>query len=295
MIDLVQELNERIKALAGDWSKYTVVGSFLLYVAGYLALRFHLTAIGIGTDLAVLDERYLSAGARFLVYFVSSIPSVVFVALPAAVVAWALSRLVPAETRANIYRASIRPVGLPLAGIVFSVIIIQLLMRKCFLVSNLLLAPSLPAEPPWLMGLLLDDELMPLFFSLLVAVCGVPIAILLALRGTPMPGRAAVFARGLLAFLAAVQLLFLPIIFGILIADKTFARVASLGETPLEAGCDAWLAWEGKEGVTFLVRSQDRRRRSLITLPREKVKKMEITGFDPIIPALFKTQQGSTR
>ena len=65
MEGVLQELNERIKALSGDWSKYTVVGSFLLYVVGYLALRFHLTAIGVGTDLAVLDERYLFTGANF--------------------------------------------------------------------------------------------------------------------------------------------------------------------------------------------------------------------------------------
>ena len=77
MADLLHELNERVKALGGDWGKYTLVGSFLLYVVGYLTLRFHLTAIGIGTDLAVLDERYLFTGARFLVYLVSAVPSIV--------------------------------------------------------------------------------------------------------------------------------------------------------------------------------------------------------------------------
>jgi hypothetical protein len=294
MADLLQELNERIKALGGDWTKYTVVGSFLLYVAGYLALRFHLAAIGIGTDLAVLDERYLFTGARFLVYFVSSVPIIVLLGLPVAALAWALSRLLPAKVRAKIYAKAIPPpTALALAGIAFTVIMIQFVMRQCFFVSDLLLAPSLPAQPAWIFGLLLDDQLMPLFFSALVASCAVPLAILLALRETPMPGRAASFARGLLGFLAAVQVLLLPINYGILIADKSFARVASLGGTPLEAGEEAWLAWEGRDGVTFLVRRQENRR-SLVTLPRADVKKMEINGFDRIVPALFGTQRRST-
>ena len=295
MADLLQELNERIKALGGDWTKYTVVGSFVLYVAGYLALRFHLAAIGIGTDLAVLDERYLFTGARFLVYFVSSVPIIVLLGLPFAALGWGLSRLLPSKVRVKIRAKTIPPpAGLVLAGIVFTVIMVQFVMRQCFFVSDLLLAPSLPAEPAWLFGLLLDDRLMPLFFSALVASCGVPLAILLSVRETPMPGGAAIFARGLLGFLAAVQVLLLPINYGILIADKSFARVATLGGTPLEAGAEAWLAWEGKDGVTFLVRGQEGNRRSLVTLPRADIKKMDIIGFDRIVPALFGTQRRST-
>src|SRR5262249_3798396 len=99
MADILAELNERIKALGGDWAKYAVVGSFLLYVAGYLALRFHLTVIGVGTDLAVLDERYLFTGARFFVYLVSAVPNVVLVTLPVAAVVWAAYKLVPEAVR----------------------------------------------------------------------------------------------------------------------------------------------------------------------------------------------------
>lgn len=50
-----QELINKIKELSGSWSAFTVLGSFVLYVFGYLSLRFHLTALGAGTDLAVLD------------------------------------------------------------------------------------------------------------------------------------------------------------------------------------------------------------------------------------------------
>ena len=100
--DLLHELDERVKSLAGNWSKYTIVGTFLLYVVGYLTLRFHLTAIGIGTDLAVLDERYLFTGARFLVYLVSAVPNIVLLALPFAALAWVVHRLTPPGARAAI-------------------------------------------------------------------------------------------------------------------------------------------------------------------------------------------------
>jgi hypothetical protein len=100
-----------------------------------------------------------------------------------------------------------------------------------------------------------------------------------------------VFAQSLLSFLAAVQVLLLPINYGVLIADKSFARVTSLADRPLGEGEDAWLVWEGKEGVTFLIRNGEQKR-ALITLPRGDVKKTEIIGFDRILPLLFGERKG---
>jgi hypothetical protein len=285
--DLLQDLSERIKALAGDWTKYTIVGSFLLYLVGYLALRFHLTTLGISTDLAVLDERYLFAGARFFVYLVSSVPNIVLVALPIALVAWAAFKFLPDAIGARVEAWITQPTGLTVFGLVFAVVAIQFVMRQCFVFSDLLLAESLPAEPAWLVKLLLDDRLMPLYFSLLTALCAVTLAILVALRKAELQGAAIRFGWALLAFLAAVQILLLPINYGVLIIDKTLPRVAGLGDKPLAEGEEAWLVWEGKDGVTFLVR-KDRARRALVTLPRAELKRTEIIGFDRILPKLFR-------
>jgi hypothetical protein len=290
--DVLHDLSERVKALGSDWTKYTVVGSFLLYVVGYLSLRFHLTAIGIGTDLAVLDERYLFAGARFLVYLVSSVPNIVLVALPLAVMFWVVCKLLPEAARASARAWIMQPTRLAVFGIVFAVIMIQLVMRQCFVFSDLLLANALPTEAAWLVKLLLDDGRIHLYFSLMVAACAVPLAILVALRKREAQGGSAAFTRGLLAFLAAVQVLLLPINYGVLIADKVMPRVAAIGDKPLADGEDAWLVWEGKEGVTFLHRSREQKRRALVTLPRTKIERMEILGFDRILPTLFGTQKG---
>lgn len=291
MADLLQDLSERVKALGSDWTKYAVVGSFLLYAVGYLSLRFHLSAIGIGTDLAVLDERYLFAGARFLVYLVSSVPKIVLIALPVALIFWAMCKLLAEAGRARARAWIMQPTRLTVFGIVFAVVAIQFVMVQCFVFTDLLLAPTLRG-PAWLVGLLLDGRLMPLWFSSMVAACAVPIAILVALRNGEDRGGLAAFAGGLLAVLAAVQVLLLPVNYGVLIADKVLPRVAMIGDKPVADGEDAWLVWEGKDGVTFLHRSQDRKRRALVTLPRAKVERIEILGFDRIIPELFGTQQG---
>jgi hypothetical protein len=292
MADLIRELSERVKALGSDWTRYTVVGSFVLYVLGYLSLRFHLTAIGIGTDLAVLDERYLFTGARFLVYLVSAVPSIVMLALPLAGLFWVASRLLPKAVRASFSAWVQQPTRLALGGIIFAVLMIQLLMRQCFLFSDLLLAPALPAEPAWLVRLLLDGQFMPLYFTLLLLACLVSLAILALLRSAGAGSALATFTRALLVFLTAVQLLLLPVNYGVLIVDKVMPRVAAIGDKALLEGEDAWLVWEGKEGVTYLYRSQDRKRRTLVTIPRAKVERTEILGFDSILPKLFKTQEG---
>lgn len=283
MTEVLQDFTDRVKALGSDWTKYSVVGSFVLYVLGYLALRFHLTAIGVGTDLSVLDERYLFTGARFAVYLVAAVPSILLVAAPLAVVAWGISE-VPGVRRALVRWWLAAPAAFGLFAIVFAVVAIQFVMRQCFVIANLLLAPALPAQPAWLVGLLLDDGLMPLYFSGLVAACAVPLIALAALRNVEGHGGLPI-VKGLLAFLTAVQLLLLPINYGVLIVDKTLPRVAAVGDKAMAAGDEAWLVWEGKDGVTYLVRSANGKR-VLVTVPRADVKRTEIVGFDRIVPAL---------
>jgi hypothetical protein len=288
--DLLHEVNERIKMLGGDWSKYTVVASFFLYVQGYLALRFHLTTIGVGTDLAVLDERYLFTGAKFLVYLASAVPNIILIGLPVMALAWAVHYVSSEHLRSSVCMWLMRPPRLALFGILFAVFMIQFVMRQCFLLSDLLLARNLPS-PSWLAWLALNDRWMPLYFTGLVAGCALSLTMLLSLRAKAVHGTLDVFARGVLAFLVAVQVLLLPINYGVLIVDKSLARVASIGDKAVGAGEEAWLVWEGKEGVTFLIRNGEQKR-ALITLPRGDVKKTEIIGFDRILPVLFGEANG---
>jgi hypothetical protein len=291
MTGFLDTLQEKVKALGSSWTAYTAVGSFVLYVFGYLATRFHLTALGVGTDLAVLDERYIFTGARFLVYLVSAMLNVVLIALILSGLGYLFYRLLPMGVRSRIFswwqRCQSRYELLSIVGIIVSVLMIQLVMKKCFFFNNLLVAQNLP-DPAWLARLLFNEERMLHYFSGLVAGTAVPAAVLLALRKAPTATGRLLFLKRLLAFLVVVQFLFLPVNYGSLIVDKALPRVSNLGGvTPLAVGEEAWLAWEGKEGVTYLVRNKYGYSRSLVTLPRSEVKKTEIIRYDAIFPLLF--------
>jgi hypothetical protein len=89
----------------------------------------------------------------------------------------------------------------------------------------------------------------------------------------------------------------LPVNYGILIADKTIPKVANLGDQkPLKVGEEAWLVWEGKDGVTYLVRSRQasKEERTLITIPRSDVKETRIIAYDPILRVLFAERASQT-
>ena len=331
-----QDLGERAKALAGSWPSYAALGSFALYLLGYLALRFHLTVLGVGTDLAVLDERYLFAGTKFLIYLVTTVPIAIMLGLVlmavvvlVAAVLYLTSRLLSSATRGKIPRMnwgrarswanSASPAALAVAGVAVSLMLIQLVMRHCFNFSNLLLADNL-REPDWVGSLFSDngDGLLrsillneggnlpqALYFSGLVAGLALSTVLLSAAwsrrqrivtadpEGTSAQRRQPRALMALLLFLVAVQFLLLPVNYGVLIMDKVLPRVSDLGGMErLTEGQQAWLVWEGNEGMTYLVRSSEPTgtRRKLVTLPRKDVKRTEIVQYDPILRCLFVDQ-----
>ena len=111
---------------ATRWATFTGICSFVLYFFGYLTLRFHLNSFGVDTDLAVLDERYLFAGAQFLVYFATALP----VAIPFFLLGhWIL-------WKRRIERWPNRAI---VAGIIGSFVMIQFVIRQCYFFTNLLL------------------------------------------------------------------------------------------------------------------------------------------------------------
>jgi hypothetical protein len=295
---------EKIKSLVGSWPGYVALGSFVLYVMGYLSLRFHLTALGIGTDLNVIDERYVFAGAKFLVYFFSCAPILILLILTLIAIPYLPYRLLPVRFRSKIKTIPSgfwkkvgpwwsNPNRLALAGIILSVILIQFVMRQCFLFSNLLLASNL-SGPCWLRWLLLDDggAMQALYFSGLEAGTALAAFFFVSANRQVEQTDLSKFLTVVLGCLVGIQFLFLPINYGILISDKTLPRVADLGGQAELIDQDAWLVWEGTEGITYLVQShnQTENTRKLITLLRKDVKRTEIIRYDPILRTLFAAQ-----
>ena len=83
----------RLQSVGLHWGTWTLIGSFVLYVLGYLTIRFHLSVLAAGTDLEIIDERYLFAGAKFVVYLVSAGVTLLLLLLVPAALAYGAYRL----------------------------------------------------------------------------------------------------------------------------------------------------------------------------------------------------------
>ena len=91
-----------------------------------------------------------------------------------------------------------------------AVIAIQFVMRQCFFVSNLLLAPTLPSPPAVAGPPALQRSADAALLDSLVVMGGVSLAILFLIRKAEPIGLTGL-GRALLAFLALVQILLLPV------------------------------------------------------------------------------------
>ena len=289
----LSELAPRLKSVFGNWSAYLLVGSFFLYVLGYLVLRFHMTALGIGADLTIVDERYLFAGAQFVVYLIAVLVSVFFIAFVAAVLLYPLYRLAkrlrPDSKQKGEFQSTYL---LPMLAIICALVMIQLVTRKLFLFSDLLFSSRRDIqETSWLAGLFLPEgsSMLELYFLGLVAACVVTTAILLlALYQGPVSARLRI-VLGALGFLVLVQWLMVPINYGYMVVNKTLPRVASIDNSlPLEPGTRAWLAWQSNDSLTYFVLRCDggNPERSLVTIRRKDGARIEIVGYDQILDLL---------
>lgn len=285
MQSIGKNIADQFKAYAVNWAAYSAFGSFLLYLIGYLVTRFELTMLGVARNLDVLEERYFFAGAKFLVYLLATIPSLLLLLLVPAALVWLLARLLPAPVRSRLH--AIRSNTFYFAGILCAVVVIQFVARQCFVFNNLLLAHTLPG-PAWLQAVLLDDQdqIAPLFFAGLVAAAALTAALLFAgNRRAPAENNRS-FLAPLLALLLALELLLLPINYSILITHKTFARVAETSATPERR---TWLIWENNDAVTlFVLSGASLDDRALVTVDAKKTDaESRIVAYDPLLRILF--------
>src|SRR4051812_29382925 len=94
MDEVWKAITDRLKLFKEHWATYSVVGTALLYLLGYLITRFQLTMLGVGTGLDVLEEQYFYAGARFAVYLLgAALPSLVLILLLVGLLAWVFLKL----------------------------------------------------------------------------------------------------------------------------------------------------------------------------------------------------------
>jgi hypothetical protein len=297
MADLWSEFTEKLGGLAGRWTAYAAFGSFLLYLFGYLTLRFQLSTFGVATNLDIFDEKYLFAGCRFLVYLVSSVPNILIVVLILAALGYIPYRLIPLSVkealRKRIADWSAKPIHLPLLGIVLAVVFIQFASRKCFVFGNVLLRKHLPDE--WLSSVLLTNEArLSLYFSALLAGTLLTGVILLLIQhGGASINPLSRILTVLLIFLFAVEFLLLPANYGVLVSTQELPRIVEgggAGNSP--AGLTSWLVWESKDALIYFVRGPEDQR-MLVTVPRKDTR-ISVVAYDNIFCVLFGANQAGS-
>lgn len=260
-------------------SAVATLGSASAYGVGYLSVRFKLTALGLGTDLDVLDERYLFEGLKFAVFLGASLPPLAASFLVLAGLFLGVRRAA-SSARAAVgrwWQDSMLPL---LFGIIVSLGLIQFVLRQCFLFDNLLLRESLP-DPGWYRTLLTSagGGGVQLFFLGALVGLAVPLAILLSVRSWSALSFSRRACVGMLITLLVVQALLLPVNYGILTGVRFIPRLAPRsGPTP-DSKKPTWLIWEGAK-TTYL--TGDDRGPKLVTVPAESTGTVTIEAFDTL-------------
>ncbi len=266
-------LLDKAGSFLGKWTSYAAFGTFVLYLLGYLTMRFHFYSFGIFAELAVLDERYLFAGAQFLVYLAGTIPILAVVALIVRLLDKLVARWSLRQRVVDFFAVGNR---LAIWGVLLSVAVIQFVSRQCYAFSNLLLRNELP-PPVWLHCVLLDEAggLQQIYFALLTIGALVAAWMARAAWSRSVPTR----WPALLALLAGIQFLFLPVNFGILVANKELPSIET------DAG-PRWLVWTDEKSVTFLERAGNGER-FLIVERKDDVKTLRTSAPESILNELF--------
>jgi hypothetical protein len=288
MADVSNGWSDKLGNIAGKWTVYSAAGTFFLYLFGYLALRFQLSAYGVATNLDAFDEKYLFAGCRFLVFLSMTLPSILMILAIVLLPLYCGYRIAPASLRLRLNAWAShwfsRPYMLRLVGCLMALLLIQFVLRQCVLLSNVLLRERLPDY--WIASVLLaGDNGQLLYFMGLVLGTGLSVVVLgYALRVAPPPGVLSTFLTALLVFLVVLEFLLLPVNYGILVGSTWLPRVSQI-ENPakLASGTSAWLVWESKEALTYLVCENNSR--TLISIPK-KENRVSIVGYDAIFAAV---------
>ena len=267
-----------------DLSTYTAIATTAVYLFGYLALRFHLTVLGVFTELGVLDERYLFAGAHFVVFLAAMIPALALFALPVGALAWLMWRRMPALHKR--IAALFRNAGLLVwTSLVLAIVAIEFLMSACLPLHDLPFGGR--PEPPWLFDLLQNpNPISRTLFFLGLTVCAMAVcAPVIAASRLPLETWGLKVLFGAAVLLATITVLLVPVNFGVVVMPYSMGRVEAMGKVPIPAGQRAWLLWEGKEWMTYFLESGGRRK--LVAVPTKEIDRIEVNGSDSLFDIMY--------
>ena len=104
-----------------------------------------------------------------------------------------------------------------------------------------------------------------------------------ALRVPPPPGGISALSPALAGVSGCGRFLLLPVNYGILVASVSLPRVSQIeNRAKLASGSSAWLVWESKESLTYLVCENNSR--TMISIPK-KESRVPLIGWENIFQA----------
>ncbi len=268
------------REIVDKWAGPAGLGSFVLYLLGYLSFRFHFSALGLPFEWNVIDERYFFAGARAAVNLAAALPLglglLILTYLP---LSWLWCRL-GGDSWPFFRRASNRAA----VSVLFCLLALSAVFFACL---DLLPLSSNAAKGTWLSGKFLahmkagesgwPDALLG-FEIFLLGVAGALYRWSESQTLDPWPG----FLRTANAGLLILMILLLPVNYGIVTERYTGFPAQKIGEEAVGEGRHAWLVSESKEWLHYM--TAQGKARTFVSVPAAGLKRLELGPPENLIP-----------
>ena len=300
-----QPFGKKLLGLAKDGSIGSAAVVFLIYICGYLSLRFRLLLLGAAMDFGAFSERVFYAGAMFLIYTALTLSSVLLIVLLPALGIRLISRWLwfkrmrksahdpglatndpgLAERTTSAISRMIRaaPYECCLTTLVLGFAFVQFFLRKILSFQAILLHPSgLSGVFDFLVrACVLDKEA---YYVLLLLALVLASGLFILLRKNMPNTLASKWLLRILFFGICVQAAFIPIHHGGLVVAQSFSRLMRIKGEALPAGKKAWLIWEGETFLSILLKDSTKAgvSRKMMITTKELAAPMESGGSDPL-------------
>jgi len=308
-LKIKEYFEKNLNWLEKNWATFITIGSFVLYFFGYLTLRFHLCAMNVTSDYQFIDERYLFAGVNFFLYLFLSIPIVVlliFIIICIVFIFYILNKLLlqmiakllPKTTQSyiqtkwkNFVSYLVGPLPLLCTSVLLTFLFIQIVMRKVLLIKSISLLKSLPDDG--IGGILLHlmmncQNSSNFYFMSLIIVTGLSMTSWLYLKQVQFTQIKLKILHIFLGILILIQIILLPVTYGILINEKQLPKIAKNKALPLKTTESAWLIWEGNKYMNFLVKNSQTNKTRVLTVSRDTIKHLSVEGTDCVFELVYK-------
>ena len=273
-------------------------GAFALQASGYLSLRFQIRALGIEPELSVFNEEVLFEGAYLLVFLLINVPLVLILLGLVALPVLGLRQIGSVRRVLGRWSVSLResPRALTILACAWGIGSVQFVLREIMRFNELIFF-GVPCEPDWLRGLTLiqDDAVLSLhlFFALLMLF---PLPMIWVV-GKLWDAKGWRGAAAVVAALALVQTLLIPIHFGVLLRASEMPRLAGLpeGEDPdATPGDKIWEIYRTADVIHYLVRPANQPTvNRIVEVEKQQggARSVEVLGIDRFYQVLAEGQQ----